>query len=237
MATRRTCGVVCGVVLVLTCMTPAAWAQFASSLEGTVTDSTGGLVPGASVTILNESTGATQTVTTTGAGYYRFPALPGVNLHRPRHARRIQDRRAGAHRPAVRRDPDRQRRRSSPVRCVEEVTVSGQTPLVETAQGRVSGLDREPSDRKPAAHGAQLLQPRGADARCRRSRHRGRTGVRAIQLRPLQQRVRREHERQRRARRVEQLPGRLLDGQLEPAQRRRQHQSRTARACRKSGSR
>ena len=32
----------------------AAWAQFASSLEGTITDSTGGLVPGASVTILNE---------------------------------------------------------------------------------------------------------------------------------------------------------------------------------------
>jgi len=77
MATRRTCGVVCVVVLVLTCMTTAAWAQFASSLEGTVSDSTGGLVPGASVTILNESTGATQTVTTTGAGYYRFAALPG----------------------------------------------------------------------------------------------------------------------------------------------------------------
>ena len=77
MATRRTCRVVCGVVLMLTCAT-AAWAQFASSLEGTITDSTGGLVPGASVTILNEATGATQTVTTTGAGYYRFTALPGA---------------------------------------------------------------------------------------------------------------------------------------------------------------
>ena len=58
-------------------LTTAASAQFASSIEGTITDSTGALVPGASVTIANEETGATQTVTTTAAGYYRFPALPG----------------------------------------------------------------------------------------------------------------------------------------------------------------
>ena len=77
MASRRTCGV-CAVVLMLLCATTAAWAQFASSLEGTITDSTGGLIPGASVSILNEATGATQTVTTTGAGYYRFAALPGA---------------------------------------------------------------------------------------------------------------------------------------------------------------
>ena len=109
MATRRTCGVVCGVVLMLTCMTTAAWAQFASSLEGTITDSTGGLVPGASVTILNEATGATQTVTTTGAGYYRFTALPGATYTVRVTPQWIQDRRAGAHRPAVSRDPDRQR--------------------------------------------------------------------------------------------------------------------------------
>ena len=139
MPTRRTCGVVCGVVLVLTCMTPAAWAQFASSLEGTVTDSTGGLVPGASVTILNESTGATQTVTTTGAGYYRFTALPGAT-----YTVRVT---LGGFKTAVQEHivlPSAETRTVNVTlesgQVVEEVTVSGQTPLIETAQGRVSGL-------------------------------------------------------------------------------------------------
>src|SRR6185503_19125247 len=56
---------------------PQAQAQFASALEGTVTDPQGGLVPGATVTITNEATGVGQTAQTTTAGYFRFPALPG----------------------------------------------------------------------------------------------------------------------------------------------------------------
>src|SRR3989449_4639914 len=54
-----------------------AWAQFASAIEGPVTDPSGGGVPGAAVTITNEATGVAQTGHTTTAGYYRFPALPG----------------------------------------------------------------------------------------------------------------------------------------------------------------
>ena len=136
MATRRTCRVVCGVVLMLTCAT-AAWAQFASSLEGTITDSTGGLVPGASVTILNEATGATQTVTTTGAGYYRFTALPGAT-----YTVRVT---LTGFKTAVQEHivlPSAETRTVNVTlasgQVVEEVTVSGQTPLIETAQGRVS---------------------------------------------------------------------------------------------------
>ena len=67
-----------GVLLVVVGLaTPSAWAQFSSTLEGTVSDQSGAVVPGATVTTSNEATGVTQNVSTTSAGYYRFPALPG----------------------------------------------------------------------------------------------------------------------------------------------------------------
>src|SRR5438477_6453284 len=56
--------------------TVPAWAQFASTIEGTVFDPTGLVVPGAAVTLTNTDTGVTQTASSTAAGYYRFPALP-----------------------------------------------------------------------------------------------------------------------------------------------------------------
>ena len=47
-----------------------------SRITGTVVDSTGAVVPGASVTALNEATGIAQTQTTTDAGLYSFASLP-----------------------------------------------------------------------------------------------------------------------------------------------------------------
>src|ERR1035437_6148571 len=52
-----------------------ARAQFTSGIEGTVTDPTGAVVPGASVMIKNVETGITNTVQTSAAGSYRFTAL------------------------------------------------------------------------------------------------------------------------------------------------------------------
>ncbi len=55
----------------------ALWAQTStSSISGTVTDSSGAVVPGALVKIVNEETGVTYTQTTTGAGFYSIAALP-----------------------------------------------------------------------------------------------------------------------------------------------------------------
>ena len=45
-------------------------------IEGTVTDSTGAIIPKASVTILNIETGTTRIVTTDDSGVYRAPLLP-----------------------------------------------------------------------------------------------------------------------------------------------------------------
>ena len=61
--------------LVLSLCGPA-FAQFNASLSGTVQDSTGAIIPGASVTLTNPATQQVQKVTTTDAGVYRFNQLP-----------------------------------------------------------------------------------------------------------------------------------------------------------------
>src|SRR6185436_7259588 len=62
-------------VMVMGHSRPAS-AQFTSAIEGTVFDPSGLVTPGATVTLANLDTGVSQTATTSGAGYYRFPALP-----------------------------------------------------------------------------------------------------------------------------------------------------------------
>ena len=106
----------------------------------------------------------------------------------------------------------------------EEVTVTAEAPLVETSQGRVSGLIEEdqvkdlpligrnffnlvvltPGVTGRATGGGQAYAQANADI------YSNEFGV--------------EHERQRRAHRVEQLHGGLRHRQLQPAQRRREHQ-------------
>lgn len=51
-------------------------AQFRAGVQGTVTDSTGAVVPGASVTLRNNATSAVHITTTDGKGYYNFSFLP-----------------------------------------------------------------------------------------------------------------------------------------------------------------
>ncbi len=53
-----------------------AHAQSTASLNGTVTDPTGAVVPNAKVSATNQATGVESTTQTDGAGAYLFPALP-----------------------------------------------------------------------------------------------------------------------------------------------------------------
>lgn len=69
----------CLFVLLLACATGAAAQTSTSRITGTVTDTAGAVVPGATVTALNEATGIKQTQTTTDAGLYSFPSLPVGN--------------------------------------------------------------------------------------------------------------------------------------------------------------
>jgi len=55
--------------------TIAAFAQFSSSIEGTVTDTTGAIIPGASVVLTGMTTGVKNSTTANGSGFYKFPSL------------------------------------------------------------------------------------------------------------------------------------------------------------------
>lgn len=63
-------------VVLTTWLTCASYAQSgAGSIEGTVTDSTGAIVPGASIHVLNQATGVTSDTKANGAGSYQVPGL------------------------------------------------------------------------------------------------------------------------------------------------------------------
>jgi hypothetical protein len=63
-------------LVILTLVPAALFAQSGSSLSGRVTDSTGGALPGVSVTASNSATGYSRTTTTGSDGMYRFASVP-----------------------------------------------------------------------------------------------------------------------------------------------------------------
>jgi Carboxypeptidase regulatory-like domain len=69
------------IALALACFVhpSTAHAQVTATLTGTVQDASGGVIPGAEVTLINDATGETRKVETNGAGLYAFPSLtPGT---------------------------------------------------------------------------------------------------------------------------------------------------------------
>ena len=54
---------------------PALHAQTTAQISGIVTDTTGAVIPGATVTLVNEATQDTRVVKANGEGLYSFPAL------------------------------------------------------------------------------------------------------------------------------------------------------------------
>ncbi|HVQ38938.1 MAG TPA: carboxypeptidase regulatory-like domain-containing protein, partial [Pyrinomonadaceae bacterium] len=64
----------CGIILLSAIVT--AQAQFKAGIQGTVTDSTGGLVPETKITLTSNETGSSQTTTTNDEGFYRLTGLP-----------------------------------------------------------------------------------------------------------------------------------------------------------------
>lgn len=57
---------------------PALHAQFGASLSGTVTDSSGAVIPDATVKLTNPATQQVKTTTTSGTGFYSFGELPAA---------------------------------------------------------------------------------------------------------------------------------------------------------------
>ncbi len=57
-------------------LTSSTLAQYGASLEGTVTDKSGAVVGGATVTITNQATGVSRNTVTGDSGFYRITGLP-----------------------------------------------------------------------------------------------------------------------------------------------------------------
>ena len=62
--------------LVFLLTSTAAWAQATAQINGTVTDDSGGVLPGVTITATQTDTGFTRTVVTDGIGAYVMPNLP-----------------------------------------------------------------------------------------------------------------------------------------------------------------
>jgi hypothetical protein len=60
----------------LVCLVPALFGQAFSSLSGTVTDPTGGVIPGAAISVTNTQTGITRETISNDEGRYSFPQIP-----------------------------------------------------------------------------------------------------------------------------------------------------------------
>src|SRR4051794_17833399 len=72
-------GMLFSLIIVLVCAFVAAAQSITGSISGTVTDSTGGVIPDATVTIIHEQTGDSRNVTTNDEGRFSFSAIqPGI---------------------------------------------------------------------------------------------------------------------------------------------------------------
>src|SRR6266571_2467369 len=64
------------ILLLVAFADPSAAQRITASIRGTVTDSTGAVAPGATVTVKNENSGFSRTTITNGSGSYSFGELP-----------------------------------------------------------------------------------------------------------------------------------------------------------------
>src|SRR5260370_21168577 len=77
LATRHLIVVAFCFLLTAFTLIPAALGQSATAtLSGTVEDANGAVIPGASITLLNNSTSLKRQTTTNGEGYFTIPLLP-----------------------------------------------------------------------------------------------------------------------------------------------------------------
>src|SRR4051794_40960383 len=132
---RQLTSLVCSVVFLST----LSFAQYRASLQGTVTDSQGGVIPGATVTLTSRETNTAKTATTSQAGVYSITGLaPGrytLSVQAPGFGKKDQNI-AIANEQARAQDVQLQ----IAGQAAETVTVSAsETPAIETQTATISG--------------------------------------------------------------------------------------------------
>ena len=126
----------CSVLLIL--IAPSAHAQYRASLHGTVTDPTGAVVSGATVTLLDPATNQKSVFTTDPAGAYHFDALPPssyqLTVSTSGFKQKVLDN--------IRIIPDQANAVDVQLevgKVEETVTVTDATPPIDTATANISG--------------------------------------------------------------------------------------------------
>src|ERR1700758_5284618 len=67
---------ICVTAVVFLCLNTTAFAQFRTSIQGTVTDPSGAVIPGATLSLKDLQTNQITTSTSSDSGVYNFNALP-----------------------------------------------------------------------------------------------------------------------------------------------------------------
>ncbi|MEX2661674.1 MAG: TonB-dependent receptor [Vicinamibacterales bacterium] len=126
-------------LLVWSAMAPSVFAQSTGTILGTVRDASGGVLPGASVTVVEVDTNASRTVVTDGQGTYLVPNLNigtyRVTAELAGFKRLVQD--------AVRLQVGQQARVNAVLRVgdiTDEVTVIGKSALIATDDSTLGGV-------------------------------------------------------------------------------------------------
>ncbi len=63
-------------IVSIVALTAVVYAQFGASVQGTVTDKSGAVVSGATVTVTDQSTSVSHSTVTDASGFYRINELP-----------------------------------------------------------------------------------------------------------------------------------------------------------------
>ena len=158
----RAHALITGVALVgamLSAPHPAHGQAVTGTILGTVTDNSGAVMPGVTITVTNVDTGRSRVYVTDGNGEYTAPSLPtgtytvGAELTgfktRPTRRRHARCRSARPHRSQAR------SRRDDRV----GQTSSRETPLVQTSSSELGTTVEQRADRGAAAERPQLRQP------------------------------------------------------------------------------
>lgn len=201
---RRTC--LCGANILRVALALGApcllKAQFTSTLEGRVSDPFDAAVPNAEVTVENQATGVRRVVRSCDVGYYRVASLPPGRFT----VRVTVQGFDTAVYEGVLLENDQTKTFNIQLKLgapTTQVNVTGEAPLVETGEARISGHIQEPAGFAIAAGREELHDPRGHNSRCNGIALRRWPSIRPSHRRHLLRRVRRQFECERPARRVE----------------------------------
>ncbi|MFZ0661162.1 MAG: TonB-dependent receptor [Acidobacteriaceae bacterium] len=127
------------VILAFCLIVPEAHAQYRASIQGVVTDPSGAIIPGATVTLVDKGTNKTLTATTNSSGTFVFNALPPDHFALTAEAKGFKKKVL----PDVEIIPEQANTVNVQLEvgaASQTVTVSGtQQPLLDTATASISG--------------------------------------------------------------------------------------------------